>query len=140
MTSQLKVDKLQGRTAAGSISVTSEGTSVETNLQQGLSKLWLNVADNGTNNDSLNVSSHADTAAGRQTISITSAFRATTTMSGAACASETDVSNGSENSNRYAFFVRGDTTTEAFLNTGTCSSGGLEDTNISSGIMCGDLA
>ena len=61
-------------------------------------------------------------------------------MSGAACASEVDASNGSGNSNRYAFFIRGDTTVEAFLNTGQCSDGALEDTGISSGIMCGDLA
>lgn len=126
--------------ATGQTTIVGEGGTTTTNLQQGLAKLWLNVENNGTNNDSLNVSSHADTAAGRQTISITSAFRATATMSGAACASETDASNGSENSNRYALFIRGDTTTEAFLNTGVCSSGGLEDTNISSGVMCGDLA
>ena len=140
MASVLKLNTLTGASTAGSIAVTGEGNSTTTNLQQGLSKLWLNVADNGTNNDSLNVSSHTDTAAGRQTIAITNAFRATTTMSGAACASETDSSNGSGNSNRYAFFIRGDDTSEAFLNTGQCSDGGLEDTNISSGIMCGDLA
>ena len=50
MTSQLKVDKLQGRTTAGSITVMSEGTSVETNLQQGLAKHWasLQVGSNTT--------------------------------------------------------------------------------------------
>ena len=140
MTSELRVDNLKGSTTGGSINVLGEGTSATTNLQQGLSKLWLNVADNGTNNDSLNVSSHTDTAAGRQTIAITNAFRATTTMSGAACASETDVSNGSENSNRYAFFIRGANTSQAFLNTGACNDGALEDCNISSGGMWGDLA
>ena len=140
MASTLKINTLTGVTTAGSIVVTAEGNSTTTNLQQGLSKLWLNVADNGTNNDSLNVSSHADTAAGRQTISITSAFRATTTMSGAACASETDASSCSGNSNRYAFFIRGTSTSEAFLNTGACHDGALEDCNISSGVMCGDLA
>ena len=120
--------------------ISDGGAVTDSNLVQGLAKLWLNVANNGTNNDSLNVSSHTDTADGRQTIAITNAFRATTTMSGAACASETDSSNGSGNSNRYAFFIRGDDTSEAFLNTGMCNDGSLEDTHISSGIMCGDLA
>ena len=46
MTSQLKVDKLQGRTTAGSIVVTGEGGSTTTNLQQGLVKAWINL--NGT--------------------------------------------------------------------------------------------
>ena len=132
-------NKITG-TASGNITLPGEGGTNTTNLQQGLAKLWLNVADNGTNNDSLNVSTHTDTADGRQTIAITTAFRATTTMSGAACASETDASNGSGNSNRYAFFIRGGNTSQAFLNTGMCNDGSLEDTNISSGIMCGDLA
>ena len=135
----LLANKFTGNTA-GNLSVTGEGGVTQTNLQQGLAKVWINVADNATNNDSLNIASHTDTAAGRQTIGITNAFRATTTMSGAACASETSVSNGSENSNRYAFFIRGDTTSESFLNTGSCNDGALEDCNISSGGMWGDLA
>ena len=71
MTSQLKVDKLQGRTTAGSIVVTSEGTAVETNLQQGLAKVWieLRTVDGGpVNGDSLNVSSLDDDATGRFTV------------------------------------------------------------------------
>ena len=75
MTSQLKVDKLQGRTTAGSITVTSEGTSVETNLQQGLSKVWSNTSADGTTlNDSLNVSSLGDSATGQQNINFTNAM------------------------------------------------------------------
>jgi len=64
MTSQLKVDKLQGRTAAGSIVVTSEGTSVETNLQQGLCKAWCTASQPGTVEDSFNVSSQGDGGTG----------------------------------------------------------------------------
>ena len=46
MASILKVDTLTGVTTAGSISVTGEGNSTTTNLQQGLAKAWANI--NGT--------------------------------------------------------------------------------------------
>jgi hypothetical protein len=140
MTSELRVDNLKGSTTGGSINVLGEGTSATTNLQQGLCKMWLNVADNSTNNDSLNVSSVADTAAGRQKIAITNPFRATTTMSGAGSANETDGNNGSTNNNRAAHFCRGDSTSEAFLNTFNCSGGASDDVHLSSGLMNGDLA
>ena len=140
MASTLKINTLTGVTTAGSIAVTAEGNSTTTNLQQGLVKAWIQVTTNSTNQDSFNVSSHADTATGRQTISITNGFRAATTMSGAASASEVDASNGSENSNRYAFWIRGNTNQETFLNTGQCNDGALDDCGVSSGVMCGDLA
>jgi len=41
MASLLKVDSLTGVTTAGSISVTGEGNSTTTNLQQGLAKAWV---------------------------------------------------------------------------------------------------
>ena len=41
MASILKVDTLTGVTTAGSISVTGEGNSTTTNLQQGLAKAWI---------------------------------------------------------------------------------------------------
>ena len=65
MASILKVDALQGVTAAGSILVTGEGNSTTTNLQQGLAKAWASAPGNGTSiNASLNISSLADTATG----------------------------------------------------------------------------
>ena len=79
MTSQLKVDKLQGRTTAGSITVTSEGTSVETNLQQGLAKSWITFtsAASFTNRDSFNVSSLGDGGAGHGIVTMTNAMSST---------------------------------------------------------------
>ena len=139
--STLRTNALEGVDAKNSITIVAgAGNITTTNVQEGLCKMWLNVADNGTNNDSLNVASHTDTAEGRQTIAITNPFGATTTMSGAGTAAETSSSNGSGNDNRGAFFIRGDTTSEAFLNTLICSSGALEDCSISSGVMMGDLA
>jgi hypothetical protein len=75
MTSQLKVDKLQGRTTAGSIVVTSEGTAVETNLQQGLCKAWINcLVTVASNIDSLNISSLDDDGTGDHGINLSNPF------------------------------------------------------------------
>ena len=76
MTSQLKVDKLQGRTTAGSIVVTSEGTSVETNLQQGLAKHWVRLNGTGTIAviDGFNNSSLTDDGTGDHDANLTNAF------------------------------------------------------------------
>ena len=67
MASLLKVDALTGVTTAGSISVTGEGNSTTTNLQQGLAKAWATHTQSGsyTLHDSLNVSSLTDDGSGR---------------------------------------------------------------------------
>jgi len=70
MASQLKVDTITGVTTAGSISVTGEGNSTTTNLQQGLAKVWQST-DVTTLNDSNNVSSVTDTATGKLTVNYT---------------------------------------------------------------------
>jgi hypothetical protein len=63
--STAKVNTLTGTTTAGSISVTGEGNSTTTNLQQGLAKVWINVvADGSSITDSFNVSSHDDDGTG----------------------------------------------------------------------------
>ena len=62
MASQLKVDTITGVTTAGSISVTGEGNSTTTNLQQGLAKVFITVDQTGTttNLESFNVASIVD--------------------------------------------------------------------------------
>ena len=68
MASELKVNKLTGVTTAGSISVTGEGNSTTTNLQQGLAKAWSFVNQNDGSPafaDSFNCSSLDDEATGR---------------------------------------------------------------------------
>ena len=75
MASILKVDTLTGVTTAGSISVTGEGNSTTTNLQQGLSKQWAYfIATMASIADSLNVSSIADEGTGDSGINITNAM------------------------------------------------------------------
>jgi hypothetical protein len=70
MASQLKVNTLTGVTTAGSINVTGEGNSTTTNLQQGLSKAWVNIDGTGTiaSRDSFNVSGLVDNGTGDYTI------------------------------------------------------------------------
>ena len=66
MASILKVDTLTGVTTAGSISVTGEGGSTTTNLQQGLAKCWHHYNQSGTlaSVDSFNVSGATDSGVG----------------------------------------------------------------------------
>ena len=72
MASELKVDKFTGVTTAGSISVTGEGNSTTTNLQQGLAKSWVNfdgTASGAASRDTFNVSGMTDVATGQYTVS-----------------------------------------------------------------------
>ena len=74
MASILKVDTLTGVTTAGSISVTGEGNSTTTNLQQGLAKAWVNfdgTASGAASRDSFNISGMTDDATGKYTASYT---------------------------------------------------------------------
>jgi len=64
MASILKVDTLTGVSTAGSISVTGEGNSTTTNLQQGLAKHRAQHAAGTLQSGSLNCSSIADTGTG----------------------------------------------------------------------------
>jgi hypothetical protein len=69
--SEIKTDKLTGKTAAGNVTVTSEGGAATMQLQQGLAKAWVNIDGTGTAAvaDNLNVSSLADNATGDYTMS-----------------------------------------------------------------------
>ena len=73
MASILKVYTITGVSTAGSIAVTGEGNSTTTNLQQGLTKVW--VRFNGTStvavNDSLNVSGLTDHGTGDYQVNFT---------------------------------------------------------------------
>ena len=66
MASELKVDKFTGVTTAGSISVTGEGNSTTTNLQQGLGTVWINFNGESTiaSRDTFNVGSITDEGTG----------------------------------------------------------------------------
>ncbi len=74
--SEILVNKLTGTSTAGSILVTGEGNSTTTNLQQGLTKAWVNFNGTGTiaARDSFNLSSLTDVASGRYKTVVTNAF------------------------------------------------------------------
>ena len=75
MASQLKVDTLTGVTTAGSISVTGEGNSTTTNLQQSLVKVWAKFNGSSFGElDSFNVSSFTDSGSGNYTVNINNDF------------------------------------------------------------------
>ena len=68
------VNTLTGTTTAGSISVTGEGNSTTTNLQQGLAKVWCNADQNGNRSDSFNVGSVTDNGTGDVTFNYSNAM------------------------------------------------------------------
>ena len=79
--STLLLNTLTGKTSAGSIVVTGEGGSTTTNMQNGLAKAWVNfdhtVIDGSTDttgvrDDSFNIGSVVDIAAGRATTNLSS--------------------------------------------------------------------
>ena len=72
--STLEVDKIQGVTTAGSISVTGEGNSTTTNLQQGLCKTWVGATLEAVIYDSSNISSNTDEGTGDYKYGITNAL------------------------------------------------------------------
>ena len=74
MASILKVDTLTGVTTAGSISVTGEGNSTTTNLQQGLAKHWVRINQVSSNalGDTFNNSSFTDVGTGQTLFTRTS--------------------------------------------------------------------
>jgi len=76
MASILKVDTLTGVTTAGSISVTGEGNSTTTNLQQGLAKAWANFHQDGTQSidGSINIASITDGGTGESTFTFSNAL------------------------------------------------------------------
>ena len=64
--SEIRVDKISGKTSANAVTVTGENGSTQTSLQQGLCKAWVGIdADAATAvaTDSFNLSSVTDDAA-----------------------------------------------------------------------------
>ena len=77
MASELRVNTLRGVSTAGSISVVAEGNTNTTNLQQGLTKVWVNFdgyASGASARDSYNVSGMTDNGTGDYTTAFTNAM------------------------------------------------------------------
>mgnify|MGYP001232770823 CR=1 FL=1 len=73
--STLVIDTIQGKTTAGSVNVRGEGSN-NTNLQQGLAKLWINYNGTGTiaARDSFNAGTLTDHGTGEYTVAHTTSM------------------------------------------------------------------
>ena len=74
--SEIITNKLTGKTAAGNVTITSEGGSATMQLQQGVAKAWVSFNGVGTPavRNSLNTSSITDTATGDYTAAFTNSM------------------------------------------------------------------
>ena len=82
MASILKVDDLRGNTAAGNITITSEGGAATMQLQKGLAKAWIYFnASSPSIVGSFNVSSLSDDGTGQHTMTITNVLNNSTDLS-----------------------------------------------------------
>ena len=75
--SEIRVDKISGKTSANAITVTGENGSTQTSLQQGLAKVWVHFdATSGTPTvqDSFNEDSITDSGVGDFTINFINAM------------------------------------------------------------------
>ena len=137
MTSELRVDNLKGSTTGGSINVLGEGTSVTTNLQQGLAKAWLNYNQSTPATvDSFSISSVTDSTTGEYKVNISSAFSNTGFSS-------TGMTKGSAGTSRGLISEDHDnsrTTSQLPIITSQDSNGAYTDFSSSSTNMAGDLA
>ena len=138
MASILKVDDLRGNTAAGNITITSEGGSATMQLQQGLAKAWNNYTQVSTVSitDSFNVSSISDVGTGMAQTSYTNSMaNAAYVVSGShnqPGGNSASIISGYDNS---ADFATGTVTVSTF----NASSGRL-DVSLSQMAVNGDLA
>ena len=95
--STILVNTLTGTSTAGSISVTGEGNSTTTNLQQGLAKAWVTHTHADSVDDSLNVSTIGDSGTGLYICNFTSNMNSTKYIVGSAGAVyETNSSRGGD--------------------------------------------
>tara|TARA_B100000214_G_scaffold348672_1_gene300920 strand:+ start:1885 stop:2307 length:423 start_codon:yes stop_codon:yes gene_type:complete len=140
MASELEVDKISGTTTAGSISVTGEGNSTTTNLQQGLCKAWVQFdgdAADAAARDSNNVGSMTDHSTGTYSVNFTNNM-ANDDYAFAMAANNNDTGTG---------MVTGDSGHQTVVAVGSlkfsftgASSNSVTDTIIGSAMIIGDLA
>ena len=145
--SEILVNKLTGTSTAGSILVTGEGNSTTTNLQQGLSKVWINFDGTGTiaSRDSLNISGLTDNATGHYTVTVSSAmanndFAVTTTGFTEIAAGRVGLFAGlrtnSLSSDTPSIYF---TTTSIQMGSGYASSGSSNGAISDSDTLCADI-
>ena len=112
MASILKVDELQGITAAGDITVTSEGGAATQSLQQGLAKTWANWdgTSPGSFYDSFNQSALTDNGTGDFTCNHLSGFSSINYV----------LSGSAQANNGGKICIKGNTTSTTLKSTSQC--------------------
>ena len=128
----LKVDDLRGNTAAGDITITSEGGSATQSLQQGLAKAWFDIAQSNSISDSFNISGNTDNGTGDHTVSFTNSFSSADYAVGGMA--QEDTGGGPRDLAATGTAASGNRR----IYTGTYNA--ARDMLHSNGIICGDLA
>ena len=135
----LKTNTLTGTSTAGSIAVTGEGNSTTTNLQQGLSKCWINQSNGQTIRDSFNVATLTDIATGDYSTNFTNNFGNNDySLSGISQTLETAMS-------QFWIQYEADYTTSSvniltLYVSNTDGGGAARDSDLVNFMICGDLA
>ena len=130
---EIKTNTFKGQTTAGSIAVQGEGTNT-TNLQQGLSKCWINydaTASSDYTRDSFNVSSTSDNNTGEHDVLFT------TVMGNV---NFTSVTNGHRDDNQSISTFQYGVATKFRFKLNAFSSGTNTDTDAAFAAVFGDLA
>ena len=129
------VNTLTGTTTAGSISVTGEGNSTTTNLQQGLAKAWAKVnQDTPAFRGSFNMGSLTDSSTGVYELNFTSIFSALDDYVINTNAQAEDYNQDKTEYQNYS------SSTTSKANVKTVENNSLRDQSISDNSLLGDLA
>jgi len=125
--SEIITNKLTGKTAAGNVTITSEGGSATMQLQQGVAKCWVFSTDNVIT-DSLNTSSSTDVNTGEYNFTFSSNMSSTNVAM-----------SGSVNENNNLIVGRKSNTTSSYNIRIKDTSNNGTDANTGSSVH-GDLA
>ena len=129
--SEIITNKLTGKTAAGNVTITSEGGSATMQLQQGVAKAFCHFSTS-TTQDSFNVASTVDAGTGQYKSTYTN------NMSNA---EQSVTTNGFRDSDQYIGNRSNDNaTTHHQINCFTRGSATRVDTDTAIGVIHGDLA
>jgi len=130
--SEIITNKLTGKTAAGNVTITSEGGSATMQLQQGVAKAWVNFDGTGTISirDALNVGSLTDRGTGEYTMNFTNSFASTDFLP----------LIRTRGNSRTPTSVQSDMTTSSMGSSYLTDSGGNIDRDSCGGGFFGDLA
>jgi len=143
MTSELRVDNLKGSTTSGSINVLGEGTSATTNLQQGLTKSWINHSEGTSISDSFNCTSLTDHSTAYHSHSFVNDHANKNYVAGGSVIGDSSTQTSAYT---YSFIGGGDSTSNSVHATGsikyTCvhHAGSLNDQQMVQVMTVGDLA